>query len=212
MRLEVRIRLLRTALAFYRFLDEPIYLSDIVLTGSNAAYNWTPLSDVDVHLITDFDRAPCPALAENFFNTKRSLWNETHEISIRGHDVEIYVEDDASPARSAGSYSILRGVWLHKPSHVRPRVHDAAVLAKASHFADEIDDLLDGKPDSAAVEKMLSRVYDLRQKGLAHAAGEYSTENLAFKTLRNLGFLDRLKKARTSSEDRSLSLEGNDQP
>ena len=46
----------------------------------------------------------------------------------------------------------------------------------------------------------------MRKAGLAQA-GEFSVENLTYKTLRNLGYLDRLWNAGVEAEDRDLSLE-----
>jgi hypothetical protein len=53
---------------------------------------------------------------------------------------------------------------------------------------------------------MLEDIYDkLRKKGIAK--GEYSIENLAFKELRNKGYLDQLKDYRNELISKRLSLE-----
>jgi hypothetical protein len=53
---------------------------------------------------------------------------------------------------------------------------------------------------------MLEDIYDkLRKKGVAK--GEYSTENLAFKELRNKGYLDKLKDYKNELTSKRLSLE-----
>jgi hypothetical protein len=53
---------------------------------------------------------------------------------------------------------------------------------------------------------MLEDIYDkLRKKGIAK--GEYSIENLAFKELRNKGYLDQLKDFRNELVSKRLSLE-----
>ena len=46
----------------------------------------------------------------------------------------------------------------------------------------------------------------MRQAGL-DANGEFSTENLAFKILRNKGYMDKLYKSRTQKFDQELSLD-----
>jgi hypothetical protein len=206
MLLPVRARLLKAAMAFYDFLEMPeLKLSDVVVTGSNAAYNYTDLSDIDVHLIVDYSKTTCPKLAENFFSAKKTLWNVSHDISVRGFKIEMYVEDQRSPAYSNGVFSILRGSWLNHPEPVEPSYDDAAVLAKTEHLADEIDALLDGQPDMDRLSALMSRLREMRQSGLRDG-GEFSTENLAFKSLRALGYLDRLRDARTQAQDRGLSL------
>jgi hypothetical protein len=45
----------------------------------------------------------------------------------------------------------------------------------------------------------------MRRSGL-DTAGEFGVENLAFKIVRNLGYLDKLSKAYTQQQDRDLSL------
>jgi len=206
MRLEVRLRLLRTALAFYRFLDMPgLVLSDIVLTGSNAAFNYTALSDCDLHLIVDYGRTTCPDLAADFFDTKRLLWNQTHDVQIRGHKVEVYVEDRDNPARSSGVYSVLRGEWIKQPSSERPAWDDAALALKTKALALEIEGLLDGNPQPPEVNALLGRLRSMRSSGLM-AGGEFSVENLAYKGLRTMGLIGRLMTARREAEDQDLSL------
>src|SRR4051812_42073768 len=81
LRLEVRVHLLRIAREFYKFLAlTGLHLVDVIFTGSNAAFNYTEHSDIDVHLIVDFEKSGCPNLADNFFNAKRTLWNQSHDI------------------------------------------------------------------------------------------------------------------------------------
>lgn len=207
MRLEVRVRLLRAAVAFYRFLDLPtLVVQDIILTGSNAAYNYTDLSDIDIHLVVDYDRTVCPILAPEFFGAKTLLWNQSHNAKIRGHSIEMYVEDSKKPAQSNGVFSILTGKWLNRPEQKSPAWNDGAVIAKTSHLADQIDDLLESSPTTDAIDNLLSRLKTMRQGGLSDG-GEFSIENLAYKSLRALGYLDRLYDARSQVEDDAFSLD-----
>lgn len=207
---EVRVRLLRAAIAFWRSLSAPdVKVIDIVLTGSNAAFNYTAGSDMDVHLVVDWSRSACPRWAESFFTAKKSLWNETHDVTIRGLSLEMYVEDAARPAQSNGRYSVLKGEWIDRPTATKPRWDDAAVLHKVEDLAAKIDSLLDGVADVDAIDALAERLHTMRQSGLADG-GEFSTENLAYKSLRALGYLQRLYDARTEAEDRSLTLEMRD--
>jgi hypothetical protein len=206
LRPEARLKLFQAAVAFYRFLDVPhLVVRDIILTGSNAAYNYTRLSDVDVHLLVSFSHTTCPALASNFFNTKKSLWSKTYDVTMRGHTIELYVEDTAEPVKANGVYSILHALWLKSPSKVKPTFDDTAVEAKVSSLADEIDSLLNGEPAVIDIDQMLRKLYTLRSNGLLNG-GEFSTENLAFKTLRNLGHIDKLHAKRIELRDKKLSF------
>ena len=51
---KLRIQLLKIARAFYKFLGTDAEIKDVTLTGSNANYNWTKHSDIDLHLIINY--------------------------------------------------------------------------------------------------------------------------------------------------------------
>ena len=52
----VRKGLLQIVNDFLDGLRVKINPEDIVLTGSSANYNWTPQSDIDVHIVVDFKK------------------------------------------------------------------------------------------------------------------------------------------------------------
>jgi len=206
MKLEVRIRLLRTAITFYQFLDiKNLVVHDIVLTGSNAAFNYTSLSDLDIHLIVDFKESPCPSLAENIFTTKKALWSASYDVTIYGHPVELYVEDLERPATSNGVYSILEGKWIKRPSATPPKANSRAIAAKVNAYKAQIDDLLASAPSKDQIDQLFSRLRTLRQNGLENG-GEFSVENLTYKVLRAEGYLDKLFDQRRKAVDDDLSL------
>lgn len=203
---EVRVRLLRVALSFYSFLELPgLKVADIVVTGSNAAFNYTSGSDVDVHLIVDYERTVCPEIAENLFTTKKNLYNHSHDIAIRGFPVEVYVENKRNPAYSNGVYSLLTGTWVKQASRTAPSVDDAAVVAKTQDLAARIDALVNGAADADQIAALMHKLKTMRKSGLSRG-GEFSVENLTFKSLRALGYLDRMRELRRSLEDASMSL------
>lgn len=206
-RKDVRVALLEVAHQFIEFVnDENLVIKDVIFTGSNAGFNYTKYSDLDVHIIVDFDKSTCPKLADNFFNTKRMFWNTTHDIDIKGYAVELYVEDIKNPVTAVGVFSLLHNKWIKKPVHQKPEWNDSSVYAKVKDLAETIDALLDSDPDKNDVDNIFAKLTSMRKSGLAKN-GEFSVENLAFKTLRNLGLLDRLHKVRLQSQDRELSLE-----
>lgn len=210
LKLEVHVALMKAAKAFFDFIDVPeMTIEDIILTGSNASFNYTEFSDLDVHLIVSYDDTSFPDLAENFFTAKKSLWNETHDIRIKDYAVEMYVEDTTNPVKALGVYSLLTGIWLKEPTlDGKPEWDDRAVAAKVEYLADQIEALLEQSPDDAdKIDALIDRIRSMRKSALAKG-GEFSTENLAFKGLRNLGYMDRLYTARMDAEDRELSLEG----
>ena len=92
-----------------------ISVVDIRLLGSNANYNYTDKSDIDLHIVADFSSTPCEQnVMPQLYNAYRSLFSKTYDIKINGYGVELYVEDVNQPAKSNGVYSLYTG-WVSEP-------------------------------------------------------------------------------------------------
>lgn len=203
---KVRLHLLQAAKAFYDFIElKTLKIKDIVVVGSNAAYNYTDLSDLDVHLIVNFKDMDCADVMENFFSTKKTLWNLQHDITVKGQPVEMYVQDTTALLESNGVYSILKKRWIVEPRADKPSWDDGAVVAKTNSCAEEIDKLMSGEPAEGEIDELLYRIHNMRRAGLLRG-GEFSTENLAYKSLRNLGYLSRLYDLKGLKADKKLSI------
>ena len=102
---------------FFDTLELPwVDVTDITLTGSLANYNWSKFSDVDLHILVKFeDVDENEELVKEYFNSKKNLWNEKHDITIKGYDVELYMQDTHEPHVSSGIYSIMWDGWIVKP-------------------------------------------------------------------------------------------------
>jgi hypothetical protein len=206
---EVRYKLLGVAKHFLDYLDlENFKLLDVVLTGSMANFNWTKYSDFDVHIITDYADLDCDDLAAEFYHAKKKIWNAEHDVLIRGHEVEMYVEDVSNPPTSAGVYSILDNVWIKKPSAGAPDVDVDSVRSKVLALAKQIELAVDSADDHTDIDRIIKKIYQMRRAGLEQD-GEFSVENLAFKVLRNQGTLNGLRDIRNQKTDQELSLDEN---
>ena len=51
---EVRQKLLKIAQDFFESLDLGVAIDDITVTGSGASYNWSKMSDIDLHILVDY--------------------------------------------------------------------------------------------------------------------------------------------------------------
>lgn len=70
-------------------------LDDIVLTGSNASYNYTDKSDIDLHLRFDtsiYDDEEKQAMAAMIYDYAKKAFNIKYTIKIAGIPVEVYAE------------------------------------------------------------------------------------------------------------------------
>ncbi len=190
---KLRLQLLKIARAFYKFLGVDVEVKDVTLTGSNANYNWTKHSDIDLHLIINYkDINDNDVLVRELMQAKKSLWNNTYPIKFKGMNIELYAQDANEPHTSTGVYSLLRNDWIKKPESDIISVEDDAIDKKAEPYEYEIDHL-DPYEDNLLdkIKKLKARLKQLRQTGLERE-GEYSVENLAFKSLRNSGHLEKL--------------------
>lgn len=199
---KVRLKLLEIAKVFKKFLGIDIKIVDVTITGSNANYTWTEYSDLDLHLIVPGE--PTPEQRE-LFNAKKSLWAEQHNITVKGLPVEVYVQGAEEPHHSTGVYSLIKNQWVHEPKKVKPNVDDAAVKAKKESVVHDIETALIGQ-DLTQLRLVKEKITKMRKAGLERT-GEWSTENLAFKVLRNLGLIDKIAEKIRELEDEELSLE-----
>ena len=208
LRPKVRNRLIQIAAEFKKFLGIPLPVSDILFTGSLANYNYTQGSDIDLHLLVDFDKVDeNEPLLREMFTAKKSLWNDEHDIRIGPAEVELYVQDINEPHTATGVFSVTKNEWIKKPHPQSPKVDTRNVWKKAVDLMDQIDHAIRTECDSDCFERLKAKIRRMRQTGL-DKGGEYSVENLAFKVLRRNGYLERLSEEATKALDRELSLGG----
>lgn len=184
-------------------------IADIIITGSMANYNWTRYSDIDLHLLIDFDKFDdCQEILDDYYGIAKSQWNDKHNITIYDHEVEIYVQDSNEPHHSTGVYSLKQSKWLTKPSvHKFVRPDKQAVLRKVNKMIREIRSINVNEKDAKInADRLMELLKDMRMEGL-RTEGEYSVENLVYKHLRNKGYLERLKNVSLKSYDKQLSVE-----
>lgn len=212
---DVRKRLLEIADDFVESFGVEFFIHDIVLTGSLSNYNWSEFSDVDLHVLIDMSEIDgdngspiLQTIVKEFFDAKKNVWNEKHDIKIKGFDVEVYVQDVEEPHISSGVYSILHDKWEIEPKKETPNIDDRKILEKGEDFAKKIDQLVDLGLNSEVlpkIESLRKKLKQFRQSGL-ETGGEYSYENLTFKLLRRNGYIEKLLKLKTDITDKKLSI------
>ena len=211
---EIRDRLIEIANRFLKpTLGSKAEIKDITFTGSLANYNYTDLSDIDLHIIIDFkDVNEDEELVRNYFNAVKSLWNSMHDIKLKGFEVEVYVQDDKEPHTSSGVYSLMNNQWVKEPEKTETDIDEDSVATKAESLMAQIDEAIKINEEGdheAAFDRVMSlrdKLKKLRKSGL-EKNGEYSVENLAFKTLRNTGYLGKLADLKKEAYDAMMSID-----
>ncbi len=214
MKPDVKKTLLKIADDYFESLDLPgVDIEDVTMTGSLANYNWSKYSDVDLHIVVDYNDIPVDKeLVMDFLKSKSSNWNKEHDVKIYGYDVELYVQDINEEHHSTGVYSILKNEWVTKPKKKKISINDKSVKEKSNRFMDRVEEIYDemgevsNKETINRVEKLTEKIKNMRQSGL-ESGGEFSVENIVFKVLRRNGMLDRLYDIKTVAYDKSVTLE-----
>jgi hypothetical protein len=202
---KVREQLLRIADDFREFLGIDVDVEDITISGSNAAYTYTPHSDIDLHLVVDLPQADANEVYRELFDAKKYAYNDQHDITIGGYDVELYVQDARKQHHSQGIYSVKHDAWVSVPKRRKPDVNDISVRSKFEDLGHRIESAI-ATGNYEQIAAMANRVKEYRRAGLDQH-GEFGPENLAFKILRKQGLIQKLYDARAAAKDQQLSLD-----
>ena len=193
-------------------LDIAEFVEDVVITGSISSYNWHDLSDIDLHIMLDFEK-----IDDNYDLVKRMLdqtrinWNKKHNILIDGKEVELYFQHYTEPHEANGIWSLELGKWLAEPVRLNPEIDIITTEKKAEAMAKQIEHLFEMFQENKFKEvyeyadRVKVKIARMRKIGLSDQ-GIYSPENLAFKMLRNAGYLEKLSAIKIEAYDRMMSL------
>lgn len=208
----VRNQLLKIAKYWQEFANIPEdAIKDIVFTGSLANYNYTPMSDFDLHLVVDMDKMPIrdeELRTKNIFHMK-ALWAKTHpDIKIFGYPVELFAEDyKTRHPLTQGVYSLIENKWIQIPPKEDINYeNDANLKSKINHYQRIIDDLIDNDRGLEHIKAFKEKLRNMRSDSIQKFGELRGVNNLVFKELRNRGYLDKLSKHETQKFDHEMSL------
>ena len=212
---KVRNNLLEIANEFISSFGIDVIISDIIVVGSIANYNWSKYSDVDLHILVDYNQFQnnIKELYVDFFDLKKVIFNQKRDIKFFGFDVELFVEDENDlTSVSGGIYSILSDEWLSKPNKndfKTPNLN--LVKQKSKQWMRIIDSTLKNIEDESpeeikkCIKKYKEKLKKYRKSGL-DKGGEMGLENLVFKVLRRNGYIEKLYDYPIKLMDKQLSL------
>lgn len=177
---------------------------DIILTGSIANYNWSKYSDIDVHIIIDYDKVyKKKEFVQDYFDSKKELWKRDHEdLTIYNFPVEIYVQDVDSDMESNGVYSLDKNEWIKEPKNLDDaKINEVYVKEQAAKYmtlVDGYENELKKETDThkidkigERVKKLLDKIKGVRKESLKRS-GEMGSGNVIYKIIRRMGYLDKI--------------------
>lgn len=175
---------------------------DVLLVGSNVSYNYSETSDLDVHIVADTQNIKnSNSLLQILYNAYKTMFNNKYDITIKGIEVELYVEDMRTSANSNGIYSLSKG-WIKKP--VAQDIPDVDIDDVFKEYEYRYKQTIDSK-SLKDVDSLIDDLYLLRKHSIM-ADGEYGVGNLVFKEFRSLNYLDTLKELKIDLESEELSI------
>lgn len=212
---ELREKLNKIGNDFFSELNLQVPIEDIQLTGSMSNYNWNKFSDLDVHVLIDFSKLGKELdFIKKALDGQRFIWNLRHNVIIDGHEVELYIQDVKEPHIASGLYSLMNDKWITIPKYNPPQVDARDVEMKYKGITNDIDSLEKfSKEDLKRQEdedyyrragEIKKKIANMRAEGLKRE-GEFSVENLAFKKLRNSGYIEKIINLQTYFYDQIYS-------
>lgn len=205
---EFREALLKIANAFIDYLGVTIDVVDITMTGSYANYNYTVFSDIDLHILVDMASIEGDTdLVEEFFNAKKSFWNDRHDIELKDIEVELYPQDSEEEHTSSGVYSLVEDDWIVEPKKFKNKLDIESIENNSKKIIKEIEKAINNSiktSDTSDIIRMLKKLKKMRSSGLSKG-GELSDENVIYKVIRSRGHLQNLFDKKSEIEDLNLS-------
>jgi hypothetical protein len=184
------------------------------MTGSLANYNWSKYSDVDLHIVVDLNKyGEDKELVKGLIDSKSREWNDKHDITIKGYEVELYIQDVDEEHHSTGVYSILKDKWVVKPEIQDDYIDKKLVTKKYNRIVKTVNDIIFKYDEDKnynividKIEKLKDKIKKMRQAGL-ESEGEYSTENIVFKLLRRNDIIKKINDILIKSYDKSMTID-----
>ena len=201
---EIKEKILALVEEFQSTLDVPLHVLDVEIVGSNASYNYTDKSDVDVHIITNFDDYGYPQeFIQAAMNSFKANFNKAYDVDYKGFNVELYVENVNSTPTTNGVYSVIQDKWIKEPKKLE--AIEVELEPALTEYRQKIDSAL--KSGSAEeINAIIDELYVMRRNSLL-VDGETGAGNLIFKQIRNDGLLDGLKNKKVELRSNELSIE-----
>lgn len=218
---KIRLKLLDIADDFWDFVNlKWVKPKGVILTGSICNFNWSKYSDIDLHIIADFNEIDEKTeFVRDYLDSKKNEWNNEHNsLEIMGYKVELYVQDLDEMPQSSGIYDLEENDWISKPN---PNDIEAIGMnkyqikekaAKIMTIIDDMFDILTSTSDSHKIEEISNdadylwkKVKEMRKSSL-EKDGEMGAGNIVYKYMRRKGYLDKLWKLRTMCYDKSNSI------
>ena len=221
---KIRLRLLDIADDFWKYVNLTwVKPKGIILTGSICNFNWSSFSDIDLHLIADFNEIDEKTeFVKAYLDSKKNEWNDEHKgLQIMGFPIELYTQDINEMPQSNGIYDLEEDEWLQEPNPDEIKsigLNKFSIKEKAAEIMTIIDNMYEDIASTDDTYKartigddaqyLWDKVKNMRKKSL-EKHGESGSGNIIYKVLRRSGYLDRLYHLSNVAYDKYNSIDEN---
>jgi predicted nucleotidyltransferase len=211
----IRKKLLSLAKYYFKTLDldSKVKIKDIIFTGSLANYNYTNLSDIDLHIVIEYKNVSDDVdFVKDYFSQKRAAWEVSNDVKINDYPVEIYVQDVNEDTTGKGAiYSLVSNKWIKKPKYKLPEVDKHLITKKVNKYLDILNKISMMKDSQKKLDNY-NKIFDKIKKSRGESTkkeGEFSVDNLVFKVLRNKNVFDIVKNNKKDIVNKLFSMKTN---
>lgn len=206
-----RVAMLKTIKHFLEYIKFPntVKINDVIFTGSLANYNYNESSDIDLHIMIDYeDISDEKEYLKTLFLKVKNLYQDNFDITIHGFPVEIFIEDNSERENKPwkSSYSLFKDQWINQPSNKEVKINKENIINKTKDLIIKINKNIKEK-NVESLEKLLDTIKLERSESLEKEKSEYASDNLVFKLLRNSGTLEKASEFIESQKAKELSVD-----
>ncbi len=169
MKEEVRTNLIKIADNYWKSLDLGFEYEDITLTGSLANYNWSKYSDVDLHIILDINKlGDNKEMVKDLLDVKTRKWNSDHDITIKGFEVELYLQPHDIKHFATGVYSVMNDEWNVEPKKEVVSLDKETIRKKYKDIVKSVEEIEKDKDNENVINRVdklkvvLTDLYELK--------------------------------------------------
>jgi len=152
--------------------DIRIKVEDIIFIGSNASYNYTKDSDIDLHVLANAKAAKYDKeIAAALYGAYRTIFNKQLDIKLYDIPLEIFVETEDSARVSNGVYSVKKNKWIKKPvAEDIPEYDTKALDELVAEWEADCKKLIDDiKSDKLDDEKKVVKILEKRKPAFVYS-------------------------------------------
>lgn len=215
---EVREQLLKIAQDFYEGTEISADVVDVVLCGSLCNYNWSErYSDYDLHITINFkDVDEDYDLVEKLCDYAKKIWNDKHDITIKGYEVEVCIQDEKimreeiQQGKMGGVFSLTKNKWIKFPERKEFKPDEKMIKEKSKNIISTVDEIVQESKEKdfdylePKISKVWKKIKNYRKSGLESESGEFSIGNLVFKLLRRNGYINKIMEIKRELYDKQF--------